>query len=1028
MKRSLISLFICLMQLFIINVFGQSTIDGKEIFQIYAPETYALARYGDIPVDYSTGVPAISVPLMSISDKDIILDISLSYHAAGIKVDQEATWVGLGWALNAGGVITRQVRGAEDCYNSVNGKFSQRPVIQDYNYVTPLSNYLSSLATDLNLIGSSSYNIYDGEPDIFYYNFCGKSGKFFLDNNVKGCFFKYEDFKVEFPNNDLFRITDQAGVKYEFTTSSYDIIPVDNLTQRSTWHLTKITSPSGGEITLTYESRYSETARRRQHSTCFIEVNPESASFHQINSTAYHAGLLASSYCNYALLSKITSKSGNYINFNLSATSRRDMSNSTAKALEEIVLYNNKNEIQKRVSFGYDYFEANTSQRYKTYDNKEPADYNYLNYRLRLKTVKEISKSGISGGTYCFEYYGDDNPATDDAYTLPYRLSARQDHWGYYNHSSNVTIFPNNSVNKTIGADQWLDWYIGGRSTHLSPVYGRSSGLACNVVTGGANRETDFEAVKAGSLNKIIYPTGGYTKFDYEAHRVSTSDYSAGGGIRIKQIESCDEKGNKIIKDYEYETYSGHYLEYYYYSSYSPYHTLIYNTYTPTDLQSMHQVLMAMGVPPGIVYKEKLHVIRIDGESRLKLGIGAEALYSKVTEKSKGAGQTEYYYSCMDDFSNNWNTIILNGTYINDAFTFTWVQTVNYPWYDACYFSTQLDSHSFPYPESIGNDWRNRLLNCKKVYNNDGVLVMEDSIFYKTAILQAIPNYKALRLADNEYMYARSYTIGGSVNVSKEVNRQYIPGQGMVRVVKENDYTSVSHKQITENRTWDSSGKLVTTKYYYPPEYGEVLLGLKNSNILVPVDVRSYKENKLLSGMQIKYDSKGQVDTKYRFESDVTDMPFNSQNPYTFSPYLWNTYYTFGLLQTQLIRSGVSNVYLWGYKNQYPIAEIKNATYDQVKAIINEATLTSIASKDEPSTSDWVLIDGLRALPNTLVTTYTYKPLVGMLTSTDPSGIITYYEYDDFGRLKETYIYKDNIIAPANKQTLQKYEYHYHNQ
>jgi YD repeat-containing protein len=99
-----------------------------------------------------------------------------------------------------------------------------------------------------------------------------------------------------------------------------------------------------------------------------------------------------------------------------------------------------------------------------------------------------------------------------------------------------------------------------------------------------------------------------------------------------------------------------------------------------------------------------------------------------------------------------------------------------------------------------------------------------------------------------------------------------------------------------------------------------------------------------------------------------------------------------------------------------------------VKAIINEATLTSIASKDEPSTSDWVLIDGLRALPNTLVTTYTYKPLVGMLTSTDPSGITAYYDYDDFGRLKETYIYKDNIIAPANKQTLQKYEYHYHNQ
>lgn len=69
-----------------------------------------------------------------------------------------------------------------------------------------------------------------------------------------------------------------------------------------------------------------------------------------------------------------------------------------------------------------------------------------------------------------------------------------------------------------------------------------------------------------------------------------------------------------------------------------------------------------------------------------------------------------------------------------------------------------------------------------------------------------------------------------------------------------------------------------------------------------------------------------------------------------------------------------------------------------------------------------------KALPKALVTTYTYKPLVGILTYTDSSGITTYYDYDSFGRLKETYIYKDNIVSTANKQTIQKYDYHYQNQ
>ena len=70
-----------------------------------SPDAAALGKYGEIPVDKSTGIPDISVPLYEIKTPRFNLPISLSYHASGIKVDEISSWVGCGWVVNAGGVI-----------------------------------------------------------------------------------------------------------------------------------------------------------------------------------------------------------------------------------------------------------------------------------------------------------------------------------------------------------------------------------------------------------------------------------------------------------------------------------------------------------------------------------------------------------------------------------------------------------------------------------------------------------------------------------------------------------------------------------------------------------------------------------------------------------------------------------------------------------------------------------------------------------------------------------------------------------
>ncbi len=56
-------------------------------------------------------------------------------------------------------------------------------------------------------------------------------------------------------------------------------------------------------------------------------------------------------------------------------------------------------------------------------------------------------------------------------------------------------------------------------------------------------------------------------------------------------------------------------------------------------------------------------------------------------------------------------------------------------------------------------------------------------------------------------------------------------------------------------------------------------------------------------------------------------------------------------------------------------------------------------------------------LPNALVTTFTYHPLVGLQTSTDSMGLITTYEYDASGRLFRFKNHEGNVI--------EQYEYNY---
>ena len=115
-------------------------------------------------------------------------------------------------------------------------------------------------------------------------------------------------------------------------------------------------------------------------------------------------------------------------------------------------------------------------------------------------------------------------------------------------------------------------------------------------------------------------------------------------------------------------------------------------------------------------------------------------------------------------------------------------------------------------------------------------------------------------------------------------------------------------------------------------------------------------------------------------------------------------------------------VYIWGYNDQYPIAEIKNASYYDVISKISESRLEQISLRTVPDNSDWESVNNLRtSLPNAFVTIYTYAPFVGVSSICGPDLRTVFYEYDSFGQLSRIYK-KEN----GEDITIESYKYHYH--
>lgn len=477
---------------------------------ISSPNAASLGKFADIPVNKHTGIPAINIPLYTVTDGALELPVSLSYHAGGVKVIESASWVGAGWALSAGGMITRTVRGIPD--EAANTQKGQYGHYTHYGY----SNYLTLTGE-----GGRTYDALfnagerDGEPDLFTFNFNGYSGKFFFNDDRTAVIVENnDDLKIEasfrLPNNggilgmqqniQGFTVITKDGTKYFFGKYSADLpktgytYPIE-VTRRYTynnglssdvvfsgWYLTKIESFDGlNKIDLLYVPE--------KYSVYNIGLFPL---FNADNIALQKGHELVRDYFDGVRLSNVIFNNGELV-FKPSSVARLDLSgnnstgygfnesaNTEGKSLDEIEIRAN-NILFKKIKFYTSYFEDNVTQLGSGLDQYTSTNIVSDKKRLKLDSLVEYGSANERSAPYKFNY---------ESNFLSRRLSLAQDHWGFYNaETTNRTLIP--TITKNI----------------FEEVYR------------GAKRDAKWPEMKGGALKEIIYPTKGSVVFDFEPNK-----------------------------------------------------------------------------------------------------------------------------------------------------------------------------------------------------------------------------------------------------------------------------------------------------------------------------------------------------------------------------------------------------------------------------------------------------------------------------------------------------------------------------
>lgn len=1001
------------------------------------PAQYQLQRYGEIEMNEYQGKPLIDFELWEIKTKGFSLPIKLSYTSNGIKVFDESDWVGMGWDLSIAS-INQFVNGIDDL--KTEGIRMKIPylcgqVFGLYTYSqSSIPNFTSMSIDNSNQDWDSdcSYSflkvedkggcnqwpatnyfpfghmhqlyIVDSEKDVFVINLLGEQLFCVIKNfesydlpaivnfevlNKKGYKVNYRSSGVPFkwevidPSGNIFIFNEEN--KYSNITISYTMFgPSFSIHESAhSWQLTKITDIFGDEINLNYtkntgiqsssilEARKVGIFNKSNQGVYWWDSNSwvfseNSGPFNSMPNYVKE-GVVSVNYdtqtsttAEKSYLESITYR-GNTVKFH-TQNNRIDWLN-TSK-LDSISVINSANSKIKSIVFNYDYHTTNTDTIIRSNKTKDEAT-----KRLFLVSMKQQDQ------VYRFVY---------NETQLPSKDSYAVDFWGHYNgQTNNPSKIPN-------------ILHFSNESYNLS--------LQTQIVNNTANLYPNEDYAKAGILNKIEYPTGGYTVYSHSLN--SFNNYPIpqlnnqpqgtyyGNGLKVDTISNYDHNGkllNQKMLFYE----DGKLL--------NPFKHFI------TSLEQYAEISSGGGLTKP-VYLYSGQILTIYSSSQYSSGItggGSGVGYGKVTSSflnmnnSPINGKTVRYYQNEPDVLcpvSMGELIPIVPTYHKGLINGTVLREESYM--NNSLINTVSHMYSIVYnSDTIFHNAKVRSLG----YVNDGTACMEKRTLqisyypiYKTGILKT--QMKSTAFINNDSITSTIDYIYNSDNFIKKVFKQE------------------SHQN-----------KLNIEEFLYPKD---IILSnnftTEQKNIMTNLISNNRISENIVNIKTISISNNQSTSTQHTYYDQSLCLPIKTLKSVNSSPFYTTLLIKYNANKDICEITNDENLfisYIWSYDGQYPVAEIKNATYDEVLNT-NPGFISFIESSSYPNSLMLEsLSNSLRSnLPNALITTYTYKPLVGVITSTDPRGVKTYYEYDTLNRLK--CIRKNN----QNGAIIQSYEYKYKQQ